>query len=72
VWPHYQAATIASTIANAFRDSESGAAPYEPEDFIPEVEEDTEEEQQLESWQRNLALVEALTIAHGGVDRRGE
>jgi len=67
-----QAGVIAATIANANRDEDKTPEPYRPADFIHEFwpPEDADEEPR-QSWQEQLALVEALNAAFGGRDLRG-
>jgi hypothetical protein len=64
----YQAAVIASTIANVFRNEDKKNDPYTMGDFMlsfapkePEVKPD---------WHQQLAQVELINIALGGVDLR--
>ena len=69
-----QAGVIAATVANTHRDVEQTPEPYKPADFIHEfwpLDDETGEEELRQSWQEQLALVEALNAAFGGKDLRG-
>ena len=56
-------AITASTIANANRDPKKGKA-YKPGDFMPEFDKRPQTVDQM------LQIAQALTIAHGGEDKR--
>lgn len=67
-----QAGVIAATLANVHRDAEQTPDPYKPADFIHEFwPPDAADEEPRQSWQEQLALVEALNAAFGGKDLRG-
>lgn len=57
------AAIIAATIANVHRPENH--EPYTPSDFLPSFE-----PQEPQSWQDQLAWVEMLNAAFGGIDER--
>ena len=56
-WP--RTALLASLIAEANRDPEKRAEPFTPEDFMPRLIEEEEEDPDA-SWKRNKKLFEML------------
>lgn len=60
------AGIVASTVANANRDSKKRRKPFGPADFMPVFE----KEKEATSWQDLLTQVEILNAAFGGVDKR--
>jgi hypothetical protein len=57
-----------SVIANIFRDKEKKKEPFVPADFMPKFGQETEKKQ---TWQEQLAIIEVLNAALGGIDTRG-
>jgi uncharacterized protein YbaP (TraB family) len=62
------AAMIASTVANCHRDPKR--RPYKLEEFLPDFDGEKPKKKQ-QTWQEQLAVVEALNAAFGGKDLRG-
>ena len=65
----FQAALVASVVANAHRDPEQRREPFAPADFIPDwwEAEPVEAEQSVKT---QIAIVELLNAALGGEDLR--
>lgn len=63
-----QAAIVASTVANASRDTKKRRNPFEPSEFMPKFGERPAE--RSADWQGQLAMVEMLNAALGGQDVR--
>ena len=61
-------AIVASTIANAYRDTKRTKKPFSPGDFMPEF--DRVEEPATHGWQEQLGMVEGLNVLFGGADLR--
>jgi hypothetical protein len=64
------AAMITCTIANCYRDIKKHPRPFQPEDFMPDFDGEKPRKKQ-QTWQEQLAIVEALNASFGGVDMRG-
>ena len=68
---YWRSGMIASTIANANRDSKKQRQPFKPEDFMPSYESTPETEPDPEQQSRRmLAIVERWNAALGGADNR--
>lgn len=63
-----RSAIVACTVANAFRDPKKHPKPYSARDFMPKFGPGEEEEGQ--TVEEQLALVELLNAAYGGKDLR--
>ena len=59
-----RAAIVATTIANSNR--RKGKRAFKPADFMPRFE----KKEEAQSWEQQLAIVEALNSALGGKDLR--
>lgn len=64
------AGLVASTIANVNRDADRQAEPYKPRDFMLQFETQAEDIEPPPVWQSQLAFVEMLNAAMGGLDLR--
>ncbi|HQF63792.1 MAG TPA: hypothetical protein PLT26_14935 [Anaerolineaceae bacterium] len=62
---------VASTIANANRDAKKRRKAYQPSEFVPKREIQTESTATPQkSWQEMLQMVEMMNAAFGGEDKR--
>lgn len=59
---------VASTVANAYRDTKRRSRPFEPREFMPEF--DRVEEPSRQEWQEQLSIAEMLNKDFGGKDVR--
>ena len=64
----YRSAMICATLGNLYRDEKKRKKPYQPKDFMPQREKKNEDKQ---SWEDQLKIIEMLNAAMGGKDARG-
>ncbi len=68
---YWRSGMIASTIANVNRDTKKQRKAYTPEDFMPTLDKQPEQEPDpAANSRRMLAQVERLNAAFGGTDNR--
>jgi len=65
----WQAALVASTVANVNRDPKQRKDPFTPSDFLLEWSTD-DQERERQTWQEQLHIAEMLNVAFGGRDLR--